>query len=131
MKLIHRIILGTIFIASLALLFSGSEWLEYKIRVFFGFPLGNLSTWFGLLSLAILTHSDEKDKTGRIASNIVITAACIWLPLGYLISGNVDFNFSGTEWGWQLWVGYSGLVALGSLSVMMWSLLRNWPKKES
>lgn len=116
------IILGLIaFICPLLLLFTG-EFIEQPIRFFFGFPAGNIISWFGLLAIALLTKSAPLSGFSQSLSDILLTAALSWLPLGYYFSGNVTFTFSGTYMGWELWLAYSLIVAAGSLGLALRSL---------
>jgi hypothetical protein len=103
------------------LLFTG-EFIEQPVRVFFGFPIGNIISWLGLMALALLTKATPLSGISRSLSDILLTAALSWLPLGYYFSGNVTFSFSNSYMGWELWLAYSLIIAACSLGLALRSL---------
>ncbi|MFN1835654.1 hypothetical protein AB2B38_010360 [Balneola sp. MJW-20] len=129
MKKFHILTLSLISTGCIAFMVSGSDYLESPVKLFFNFPAGNLVTWMGLVSMAILTKAPESAKQKPLISNILITAAWSWLPLGYLVSGNVSFSFKGTDLGWQLWLSYSLIIVFGSIISISWSMIRKKSKK--
>lgn len=118
------ITLSLLFFGCMMLLLFGGEILEQPVRLFFGFPVGNIISWFGLLSLSLLTKAGPKTSLTRSLSDILITAALSWLPLGYYVTGNVEFTFSGSSLGWELWISYSLLIGVSSLILSITGILK-------
>ncbi|NNE27922.1 MAG: hypothetical protein HKN09_13845 [Saprospiraceae bacterium] len=99
-----------IFLASLAMVFivailliTGSPLLTLPTPGLKGVPLGTFITWVGLMSLpyAIFWGSDDlrnpKSKLERSLNILLISAfimAVLWIPVSYLLAGNMSFNFT-------------------------------------
>ena len=95
-----------IFLTVAILLISGSPVLTYSIGDKFIIPLGTPITWIGLLSFPILlflsikkiqTPNTKWYKTLRIILLINLILAFLWVPICFLLSGNISFTFSEKE----------------------------------
>lgn len=92
-----------IFLISTTLLVTGSSLLTRPLGGNDGIPLGNITTWLGIISIPILILFSHKsfynsDTTFLSFSNVLkalILLSVFWLPICYLLAGN--FNFSFTE----------------------------------
>ncbi|MBT8236911.1 MAG: hypothetical protein KJO04_12005 [Bacteroidia bacterium] len=95
-----------IFIAALTLLFTGSPVLDRSMSKTANIPWGTLITWLGMISLPLSLYLSAK-KLRRPVSKIqkylslilkaLIFLAILWVPICYLLAGNIAFNFSSGE----------------------------------
>ena len=90
----------------LYLLVTGSPLLEKSLSSTQNIPLGNLLTWMGMIALPLSIYWGSKglrqpDSTVRkylsVLLKCLILLALLWVPICYLLAGNIAFNFSGTE----------------------------------
>lgn len=93
------ILLGLILIIGVLFL-TGSSLLIYD---FFGIPLGNLLVWIGLVILQFFVFIINKRflhpdtifvKLLRMAAIVLLVFSFLWFAIAYVLSGNVNFNFS-------------------------------------
>ena len=87
-------------------------------------PFGTLITWTGMISLPLTIYWGIKElrkpsrKLNRILSRfikIIIISGILWVPISYLLAGNLSFSFSEKEtfqggqdamrWFWRLSYG--------------------------
>ena len=104
-------------------------------------PLGTLITWTGMISLPSTIYWVIKElrkpssKINRILSGflkIIIILAVFWVPISYLLAGNLSFSFSEKEtfqggqiamrWFWRFSYGI-GIGAILTLIAYWISLL--------
>ena len=133
----------------LALLMTGSSLLNVNLAKQSSIPLGTYITWAGMTSLPLSVYWGFKrlrkpnSSLTRFLSSllkIIIVMGILWVPISYLLSGNLSFSFSETDtfqggqtamrWFWRLSYG----VAVGSILVFLiyWiSLLFKKSKKKS
>lgn len=99
---------------------SGSSVLTYNV---FGIPAGNFIIWFGFIALQLCAFSLKKGfnsskslfgKILRILMISLIIGSVFWFGFAYLLSGNLNFNFSNTA------VGYVGSP---EASVLYWNVI--------
>lgn len=89
----------------LYLLISGSAILTIGLDQNDSIPLGTFITWVGMISLPLIffwgikEFSKPINKLNKILSKglkTTIIMAILWLPISYLLSGNLSFTFSNT-----------------------------------
>ena len=95
-----------IFIAVLTLLITGSPLLDKSMSKTANIPWGTLITWLGIISLPLSVYVSSKtlrlpeSSLESYLSNIlkaILILAFLWVPICYLLAGNIAFNFSETE----------------------------------
>lgn len=122
-----------VFIASLTLLVTGSSLLDKSMSQTHNIPWGNLTTWLGMIALPLSVYWGSnklrRPDTGFrkylfLLLKGLIILGILWVPISYLLAGNVAFNFSSTEgfqggqsamrWFWRLSYG----IPIASLIVV-------------
>jgi hypothetical protein len=92
-----------IFLIIAALLASGSPLLLLPIGKHTSIPLGNLLTWLGMFALPLTAYwginsmRNPSILIDRLLSNVlklVLLMALLWLPISYLLAGNLSFTFT-------------------------------------
>lgn len=123
------------------LLATGSSLLTIALANDKSIPLGTLITWTGMISLPLTIYWGIKElrkpssKLNRILSGflkIIIISGILWVPISYLLAGNLSFTFSEKEsfqggqvairWFWRLSYGI-GIGAILTLIIYWISLL--------
>ena len=96
----------TVFFASLIMLVSGTPFLEKSMSQTRNIPVGTLTTWLGMIALPLSVywgtkHLRQPDTRFRTFLSIflkcLIILGILWVPICYLLSGNIAFNFSEVE----------------------------------
>lgn len=96
-------------------------------------PFGTLITWTGIVSLPLTIYWGIKElrkpsnKLNRILSGslkIIIFLGILWVPISYLLAGNLSFSFSEKEtfqggqdamrWFWRLSYG----IGIGAILII-------------
>ena len=89
-----------LFLTAATLLIMGSSILVYSLN---GIPAGTPITWMGLISLSALVYlglpqlRHPKGSIYKVLNWILwasIVLAILWVPVCYLLAGNLSFNFS-------------------------------------
>ena len=131
------------------LLITGSSLLKIALNSEPTIPFGTLTTWTGMISLPLTIYWGIKElrkpssKLSRILSGvlkIIIVLGILWVPISYLLAGNLSFSFSEKEtfqggqdamkWFWRL--SYAiGISAILTLIAYWVSLLFNKNKTVS
>ena len=87
----------------IALLASGSPLLTVSLSQEHNVPVGNFITWIGFIALPASIYLGVKrlrypeDNIDRIMSLVLKTLlllSILWLPICYLLAGNISFTFS-------------------------------------
>jgi hypothetical protein len=123
------------------LLVTGSSLLTIPLDKDESIPLGTLITWTGMISLPLTIYWGIKElrkpsgKLNRILSGflkIIIVLGILWVPISYLLAGNLSFSFSEKEtfqggqdamrWFWRLSYGI-GIGAILTIATYWISLL--------
>src|SRR5210317_2173747 len=123
------------------LLVTGSSLLTIPLDRDESIPLGTLITWTGMISLPLAIYWGIKElrkpssKLNRILSGflkIIIILGILWVPISYLLAGNLSFTFSEKEtfqggqvamqWFWRLSYGI-GIGAILTISTYLISLV--------
>ena len=88
------------------LLVTGSSLLTIALDSHASIPFGTLITWTGMISLPLTIYWGIKEfrnpssKRNRILSGflkIIIVLGILWVPISYLLAGNLSFSFSEKE----------------------------------
>ena len=112
------------------LLVTGSSLLTMSLSSDQSIPLGTFITWAGMVSLPLTIYWSVNElrkptkKINRIISaflKIIIAFGILWVPIAYLLSGNLSFTFSekntfqggqaAMRWFWRLSYG----IGVGSI----------------
>ena len=115
------------------LLITGSSLLTIALDNKQTIPLGTYITWTGMISLPLTVYWGIKElrkpsrKLNRILSEflkIIIILGILWVPISYLLAGNLSFSFSEKEsfqggqiamrWFWYLSYG----IGLGTVTIL-------------
>lgn len=123
------------------LLATGSSLLTIALNDNKSIPLGTFTTWTGMISLPLTIYwganelREPSSKLNRILSEflrIIIIFGILWVPISYLLAGNLSFTFSEKEtfqggqvamrWFWRLSYGI-GIGAILTLIIYWISLL--------
>ena len=92
-----------IFVLSLYLLVTGSSVLMISLSESSNIPLGTFTTWLGMIALPFLFYftmkrlREPESKTDRVFAlllKILIILAVLWIPISYLLSGNMSNTFT-------------------------------------
>jgi len=116
------------------LLVTGSSLLTIALNSDETIPLGTLITWTGIISLPLTIYWGIKElrkpsgKLNRFLSGflkIIIVLGILWVPISYLLAGNLSFSFSEKEtfqggqvamrWFWRLSYG----IGIGTILTMI------------
>ncbi|NNL16972.1 MAG: hypothetical protein HKO81_10070 [Flavobacteriaceae bacterium] len=128
-------------IGVIILLVTGSSLLTIALNSNDRLPFGTLITWTGMISLPLTIYWGIKElrkptyKLNRILSGflkIIIVLGILWVPISYLLAGNLSFTFSEKEsfqggqlamrWFWRLSYGI-GIGTILTLNIYWISLL--------
>lgn len=128
-------------IGVIVLLVTGSSLLILALNSNGTIPFGTLITWTGMISLPLTIYWGIKELRkptnglNRILSGflkVIIVLGILWVPISYLLAGNLSFSFSEKEtfqggqdamrWFWQLSYGI-GIGAILIISTYWISLL--------
>ena len=103
------------------ILFStGSSILTYDL---FGIPAGNLIVWFGFISLQLAVYSFHKGfkasnsilgKLIRNLMHLLIGVSILWFGIAFLLSGNLNFDFSSSA---------TGYLGSPKASILYWNII--------
>ena len=115
------------------LLVTGSYLLTIALDNNKSIPLGTLITWTGMISFPLTIYYGLEElrkpsrKLHRILSRIlkiIIIFGILWVPISYLLAGNLSFSFSENEtfqgaqtamkWFWRLSYG----IGIGSILII-------------
>lgn len=126
---------------TISLLITGSSLLTIALDDEQTIPLGTFITWSGMISLPLTIYWGVKElrkpsrRLNRILSGflkIIITLGILWVPISYLLAGNISFTFSEREsfqggqvamkWFWYLSYGI-GIGAILTITIYWISLL--------
>lgn len=119
-------------IISLFLLVTGSSLLTLALDTADRIPLGTFITWAGMISLPLTLYwgcrelRNPTTTLNRILAGslqVIIMLGVLWVPISYLLAGNLSFSFSEKEtfrggqiamkWFW--WLSYG--ICIGTLFI--------------
>jgi hypothetical protein len=92
-----------VFLTALVLLVTGSPILTRAMSEKHGIPWGTLITWLGMIALPVSIFLGTKPlrspetKRYKLLSVILkasIFLAFLWVPVSYILAGNLSFSFS-------------------------------------
>lgn len=120
-------------LAVVYLLVTGSSVLTIALDKANTIPLGTFVTWAGMIALPLSiywgTKKLRKPTTkldfflGKLLS-VIILMAIVWVPVSWLLAGNLSFSFSeketfqGGQAAMKLFWGYSYGIGIGALLVL-------------
>ena len=135
-------------LSTLLLLATGSSLLTLAIDPNKSIPFGTLLTWAGMMALPLSLYWGIKElrkptKTpNRLLSaciKILILLGILWVPISYLLAGNLSFSFSEKDtfqggqaamrWFWRLSYGIPAGVLITALLYWMSLLKKKGPDK--
>ena len=123
-----------IFGFSCYLLITGSSVLTLSLSNSNNIPLGQITTWLGMIALPYIFYfsiaglRDPKSKIERAYAKILkilIGMAVLWVPISYLLAGNIAFEFTekaefqGGQLAMQLFWYFSYFVAAGPILLFL------------
>ena len=116
------------------LLVTGSSLLTISLNSDETIPFGTIITWAGIISFPLTIYWGIKElrkplsKLNRILSGflkIIIVLGILWVPISYLLAGNLSFSFSEKEtfqggqdamkWFWRLSYG----IGIGTILTLI------------
>lgn len=118
---------------TMALLVTGSSILTFALDQDETIPLGTFITWAGIMALPLTVYwgiKELRQPTGKLNSvlagilKVVILLGILWVPIAYLLAGNIAFNFSEKEsfqGGQRAWFWFQGLtfgIVLGAITIL-------------
>ena len=123
-----------IMLFTIVLLATGSSILTIALDKHDSIPLGTFITWAGIISLPLTIYLGVKEfrkpsrTFNKYLANILkfmLVLAILWVPICYLLSGNISFSFSEKEtfqggqlamkWFWGISYG----IALGPILLLI------------
>lgn len=98
-----------IFILVLTLLMTGSSILTVPMYEGSSIPMGTPITWMGLIALPLTIYfgvgefrnPKKRHKLFNQLLTFSVGLAVLWVPVSYLLAGNLSFSFSGATTGFQ------------------------------
>lgn len=129
----------------IALLVTGSKFLTVALDKDATIPLGTFITWAGIIALpqtvywgvyGLRTPNNKLHKLLSILLKTCIVLGILWVPISYLLAGNISFTFtekvtfqggqSAMRWFWRLSYG----IAIGAIATLLvyWISLLFKPK---
>jgi hypothetical protein len=122
----YSIVSAGIFVLAAGSLASGAAWLAAPLSQAAPIPAGNLVAAVLYISLAALTAFAARSGSslaGAVAW-LLLASAILWLPLSIWLAGNVNLNFTTSDWRAELWMYYTvmGLPG-GCLLLLLWQLI--------
>lgn len=115
------------------LLVMGSSILNMNLNKQNSIPLGTFITWAGMISLPLSVYwginklripQTSFERLLSIGIKVIILLGILWVPISYLLAGNLSFSFSEREtfqggqsamrWFWRLSYG----IGLGSIVIL-------------
>ena len=132
-------------ILSLVLLVTGSSILTIGIGPNNKVPLGTFITWVGLISVPSTIYFGSKElrkpntkwnKVLAIGLKIFLILALLWIPISFLLAGNLSFSFSeretfqGGQLAMKLFWRLSYGIVIGSLTVLLLYWVISFLKKK-
>jgi hypothetical protein len=124
-RLTSSIISASIFVFAAGSLALGAEWLAVIPLPAVPIPAGNLVAAVLYMSLAALTVSvTPSGIVARAIAWLLLAAAVLWLPVSIWLAGNLNLNFTTSDWRSELWMYYT-VMALpgGCLLLLVWQLI--------
>jgi len=123
----------TIFIIVAILLITGSFVLTEPLYNGSTIPMGTPLTWLGIISLPLaiffgVERFRKPTKIYELLSQILkfsLTLAVLWVPISYLLAGNLSFSFSeksgfqGGQFAMKWFWGYSYTVAILPITLLI------------
>lgn len=107
-------------VVSMAMLMSGTSYLEYPLPG--GLPVGNALSAIGLASIAAIPVAlSTPDSTLRTVALVTLAASATWLPLSIALAGNLSLNFSGVRG--SIWLGFNLAITIAVMGTLTWSLV--------
>jgi len=119
---------------TIVLLVTGSPILNMALDENESVPLGTFITWIGIISLPCSIYwglNDLRNPTERfykylaIVLRIILVLALLWMPICYLLAGNISFSFSekdtfqggqlAMKWFWR----FSYAMAIGPILLLI------------
>lgn len=140
------LLLGSIviFVTAFTLLFTGSPVLGRSMSASSNIPWGTWITWLGMIALPFSIYWSSKGlrKPGTrlqilLSSSlkVIIILALFWVPISYILAGNIAFNFSAGEgfqggesamkWFWR----YSYGIPIATIVVLLLYWITRFIKK--
>lgn len=121
-------------LSTIILLVTGSSILMIALDDVNSIPAGTFITWAGMIALPLSIYWGIRElrkpstKLNRILSGflkIIITLGILWVPISYLLAGNLSFSFSekvtfqggqiAMRWFWRLSYG----IGIGSILTLI------------
>ena len=119
---------------TILLLVTGSSLLTLAIDKADTIPLGTFITWAGMISLPLSIYwgiQELRNPKGAFSSflskslKVILLLAILWVPISYLLAGNLSFSFSEKEtfqggqiamrWFWRISYG----IGLGAVLILI------------
>jgi len=91
----YKTITPVVLICCIFFIFSGSEWLLWRVSFLFGFHIGTIVAWIGLVACSLIaTKLNKTIRLMRILSSISFYISIFWLLLSFVFAGNNNLIFT-------------------------------------
>jgi hypothetical protein len=121
--LIYRAVITIVLFGTILSFLSGAEYLEWRVKILFGFHLATIIAWVGLTATSLLAISiNRKNAKLRAISSFSFYISIFWLLTSYLLAGNNNLIFSfSRQFAFYTWIVISSVPIV----VLLFSIFYN------
>ncbi len=117
---LYKAIAPTVLVVCLCTFFLDTDWLLYRVNLLFGFHVGTIIFWIGLIACSLISLRINKNyKRLRFLSSLSFYISIFWLILTFILAGRHYHSFSDkASFSFVLWIilcGFPPLIFLVSL----------------
>jgi hypothetical protein len=117
-------------------LLSGEDWLLWRVNLLFGFHLGTIISWIGLVACSLISIRLNKNyRIFRIVSSISFYISIFWILLSFLLAGNNNLIFTNqTHCAFIIWIIISCfpllIFLIGIINYVVFQIVKYWEKAQ-
>lgn len=131
MKKTKIILLLILVVSAVIVLVFRPELLSYRLSERQNIPLGTFVSWIGIFAYAafwyVVLPAKNNDLILRIverAKRINLFLAVLWGIFSFWVSGNWAFTFKNSSQNFKTWIGFTALIALLPLLLLLFLGIR-------
>ncbi len=111
---IYKTIVPVVLVLSILALLSGEDWLLYRVNILFGFHLGTIIGWIGLIACSLISLKLNRNyKKLRFVSSFSFYISIFWLIITYLLADKHNLIFvDKMSFSFIAWIIISGFPLL-------------------